>query len=356
MSITSDIADGILECADKSLVGEMTYHQGHKHKVVPLSVGVSSRGNEVLYCWERDRATNQFGTRMFKVDDIVKFEPTGEPLQPRFKIKANVLHRRFDPYAKNYVTERERRKIEDKRKHDKDNGPENENGTNVNPAERMTKHASFDERRVMRIAQKIMEFSGAEAHLYVPGKTGDSYRVVGDDGRSAGVMEADEIRGDNLMYCGRYREGDGMFRKIAHGIKEGDPDSIRMAAEQMAGKVPKNAVLVPIPGRTGRATTALTLANEIAKLSGAEVIDALAGQPRQSFYDMKRRGEAIDMDMLGFRLGIDLPKGRPVIFVDNVVATGTTANAALGLVETGSILAYAFDDQAFGDAIKSRSH
>ena len=69
MSITSDIADGILECADKSTVGKMTYHHGHIHFVVPLSVGVSRKGNEVLYCWERDRTTKEFGTRMFKVSE-----------------------------------------------------------------------------------------------------------------------------------------------------------------------------------------------------------------------------------------------------------------------------------------------
>lgn len=184
MSITSDIADGILECADKSTVGKMTYHQGHIHFVVPLSVGVSRKGNEVLYCWERDRTTKEFGTRMFKVSEIYKFEPTADTLKPRFRIKTKTLHHRFDPYAKNYVTERERRKIEEKEKRQQRNDQEEETGENlVNPAERMKKHASFDERRVMRIAQKIMEFSGAEAHLYVPDKREDSYDEVGDDGR-----------------------------------------------------------------------------------------------------------------------------------------------------------------------------
>ena len=62
---------------------------------------------------------------------------------------------------------------------------------------------------------------------------------------------------------------------------------------------------------------------------------------------LKRKGEKIDMDMLKFKLVEKLPDNRPVIFVDNVVATGTTANAALGLVESGSILTYAFDKAAF---------
>ena len=184
MSITSDIADGILECADKSLVGKMTYHQGHIHYVVPLNVGVSRKGNEVLYCWERDRTTKQFSTRMFKVNEIYKFEPTGDSLRPRFRIKLKTLHRRFDPYAENYVTERKRRKMEEReRKENREKDDAGKDMAGVNPAEKMTKHASLDERRVMRIAQRILEFSGAEANLYVPGKTADSYRVVGDDGR-----------------------------------------------------------------------------------------------------------------------------------------------------------------------------
>lgn len=36
---------------------------------------------------------------------------------------------------------------------------------------------------IMRIAQDIMEYSGADANLFVEKSDPDSYNVVGDDGR-----------------------------------------------------------------------------------------------------------------------------------------------------------------------------
>jgi predicted amidophosphoribosyltransferase len=116
-------------------------------------------------------------------------------------------------------------------------------------------------------------------------------------------------------------------RQLAHAIKRGDEAAITSAAEAMALLVPPGAVLVPIPGRTGKATVARRLAEVIAERTGAVVADVLEGAERESLYDLKRRGVTPTLKSLGMRRIGELPPGTPVL-VDNVVATGTTAAAA----------------------------
>jgi predicted amidophosphoribosyltransferase len=116
-------------------------------------------------------------------------------------------------------------------------------------------------------------------------------------------------------------------RQLAHAVKSGDETAIVRAAEEMALLVPPGAVLVPVPGRTGKATVARRLAEVIAARTGAPVADVLQGAERESLYDLKRRGVTPSPTSLGIRRVGELPPGTPVL-VDNVVATGTTAAAA----------------------------
>ena len=161
--------------------------------------------------------------------------------------------------------------------------------------------------------------------------------------RIAERIIADQLRDGNYFYCGEYYDASGLYRELSHKLKEGDDDAIRIASEQMARLVPPNSILVPVPSHNGVAECTLKLANAIAEITGSDVIDALKGKSRRSLYDMKKNGERIDSDYLGFYLDRKLPEGKNVIFVDNVIATGTTANAALATVDTGSVIAYSMD-------------
>lgn len=116
----------------------------------------------------------------------------------------------------------------------------------------------------------------------------------------------------------------------------------------MAPLVPPDAVLVPVPGRTGRATVARRLAEAIAGRTGAPVADVLRGRKRESLYDLKRRGIAPSPDALGLRRVGELPAGRTPVLVDNVMATGTTAAAALAALPGGKVLVHSV-------AVRSRS-
>jgi adenine/guanine phosphoribosyltransferase-like PRPP-binding protein len=117
-------------------------------------------------------------------------------------------------------------------------------------------------------------------------------------------------------------------------------DAIARAGKEMARLVPPQAVLIPIPGRTGVATTARLLADEIARHVDACVADVLEGPARESVYEIKRRGGLPSPAALAFRRVAEVPPGTPVL-VDDVFASGTTASAALALVPGAIVLVHA---------------
>lgn len=130
----------------------------------------------------------------------------------------------------------------------------------------------------------------------------------------------------SIFSSGRYYGTE--LRDIAHGLKRGDKDSIDKAAELMTLNVPEKAVLVPMPGHEGPATTMLPLAEAIAKrVKGATVVDALVAEPHESNYTHKQRVHR-PVKVVMHRTDAKLPKGRPVLVVDNVIASGATYRAA----------------------------
>lgn len=141
-----------------------------------------------------------------------------------------------------------------------------------------------------------------------------------------------------------------LVRKIAHGIKNGDMESIVTAAEAMKGMLPtgRPLILVPIPSRKGYPTTTLLLAEEIRNRSeraDVKVIDALRGNARPSFYEEKRQGFFhADDSWFGFRLTKELPKDAEIFVVDNVESTGSTMRAAITACGRGKGLVYAYNE------------
>ena len=138
---------------------------------------------------------------------------------------------------------------------------------------------------------------------------------------------------------GNYRK-DGRC-KTAHAMKDGENWAILKAAAEMVQYIPTNAVLVPMPSHTGKATYTLELCKRIARETAAEVCDYLKGTPRETLYNLKKQGRHILPAKLGFYLSQPLPKNKRVLIVDNVVATGTTAAAAVRAVCGGVVFAYA---------------
>ena len=125
-------------------------------------------------------------------------------------------------------------------------------------------------------------------------------------------------------------------------MKQGNQSAIRLAAAAMAVMfdLPQNAVLVPVPSHFGYATYTLDLANELAKLTGSEVADVLRGSSREMLYDRKKQRKSVSVKYLGLYITEKLPIDKQIFFVDNVVATGTTAKAAYKAFGRGTVLAF----------------
>lgn len=136
-----------------------------------------------------------------------------------------------------------------------------------------------------------------------------------------------------------YRQGTN--RETAHAMKNGEHWAIGKAAQAMAKYIPTNSVLIPIPSHTGKATYTLELAKRIARATNAEVLDALKCEPREMLYNLKKQGKKPSPRQMGFYLVHSLPEGKHIVILDNVVATGTTAAAALMATGKGIVLAYA---------------
>lgn len=142
----------------------------------------------------------------------------------------------------------------------------------------------------------------------------------------------------------RYK--DAGVRDLHHAVKAGDEDAIRTMAEQMAPHLPEDAVIVPMPGRSGAGGIGERLAQHLSTMTGRPVVHALAGKDRPSLYEHKKAGgdpAAVD---LGFHATGHVGNGTPVI-VDNVIGTGTTARAARAAIPGAVVLVHAVDEDAY---------
>ena len=138
---------------------------------------------------------------------------------------------------------------------------------------------------------------------------------------------------------GNYRK-DGRT-ETAHAMKEGANWAIYKAAAEMVKYIPSNAALVPMPSHSGAATYTKELCKLLARTTAAEVCDYLKGTPRETLYSLKKQGRKPSPKKLGFYLSQPIPSGKRVIIIDNVVATGTTAAAAVRAIGGGIVFAYA---------------
>ena len=172
-------------------------------------------------------------------------------------------------------------------------------------------------------------------------------------------MEKDGLIGYNANY---FHNGD--HAEIARAIKTGSPEAIRQAAEEMALKVPDNAILIPMPPHSGTVTDStdtMILAKAIAEITGSPVATALESDEHISRNKAKTEGiRGVNAESMGFRVSSNyrfgmirngqwvfvdgfstIPDSKMPIFIDNVVGGGVTAQAAHDAVGRGITLAYA---------------
>lgn len=196
-----------------------------------------------------------------------------------------------------------------------------------------------------------VKLEGADAEYVKAWNKGDYARME--------ELLADKIRENGAIpfkAAVSYNQPDHMY--IAKAIKRGDMQAVRTAAQHMAELVPDNAVLVPMPNHMGVAddsTDTMILAKEISRLTGRPVVAALEGVERESRQEDKKKPKSKQMkaEDLGFRQAADIPEGMVPYIVDNVIASGLTAEAAhKALGNNGVTLAYAKSTQSANDGLK----
>jgi len=131
-------------------------------------------------------------------------------------------------------------------------------------------------------------------------------------------------------------------REIAHQLKQSDASAIQQAAASIRSIIASwhNVALVPVPSHLGYATYTLELAKAIGI---GEIYDVLRCNQRETLYEQKLRGEHISPSSLGFYSIGSIPEDKNIVFVDNVVATGTTAIACFEALSRGVIVPFAVD-------------
>lgn len=121
------------------------------------------------------------------------------------------------------------------------------------------------------------------------------------------------------------------IKKIAHGLME-------------TGFIQKGDYIIPAPQHTGRATYMLDIANIIAWNTGANVLDILARTSSECICgkSLEQRNSLLDMYLIG-----EVPFSGKLIFIDNVMSTGTTYLNAKQLISNLVALPYAIDFNNF---------
>lgn len=157
----------------------------------------------------------------------------------------------------------------------------------------------------------------------------------------------------NYITVGPYT---GPYRDIARRVKSLDPEALQAAAIALRNILPPNAVLVPVPSHSGEPTFSFVLCRFIAAASRFPMFDCLRGVPRESLCDLKNREFLQGMqkgslmpkpETLGFRLTRTPPVGKRPCLIDNVLASGTTAAAALSLFGPDALMAVIACDETY---------
>ena len=126
-------------------------------------------------------------------------------------------------------------------------------------------------------------------------------------------------------------------RQLAHGLKDGKAESIRLAADMMVDNIRgmasgKYCVLIPIPNHHGKAVYTKALAEELSRRTGIPTWDILSCRPHMPLHYAKKNDLKPEGIYLKLSLYRQVPRMFTPIIIDNVLDTGYTAGAAIKAV------------------------
>ena len=144
-------------------------------------------------------------------------------------------------------------------------------------------------------------------------------------------------------------EYSGDLRLLARALKENDRESVNEAAALLQPLLPEDAVLIPMPSHDGGENFSTALCNALSRLSGRPVKKILKCRPHESMCNAKKSAningtrlphpETFMMERTEHE-----PIGGTPVVIDNVIASGTTAVAALDAVRNDDAMVLTLAD------------
>lgn len=143
----------------------------------------------------------------------------------------------------------------------------------------------------------------------------------------------------NVTAAARYEN----VRALCHALREkNNIGAIESAAELLYPMLPHTVWLIPVPSHNGTAGVTMDLAVRLwgkalaGKQKSVSILTGLTGKARESLYEMKKANRDISRYELGMKADYHLrqmvriarEQNVPVMLLDTVVDTGTTATAS----------------------------
>ena len=143
---------------------------------------------------------------------------------------------------------------------------------------------------------------------------------------------------------------EGELRDIAKALRAGDLSIVERAAELLSPLVCNAGCIVPMPSCDGEPNAIHELCKAIRERTGLPVVEAIRTKTtRPSMCAAKNAQKAGTIERIPYPEELMMCKGdnisHPAVIIDNVIATGTTAMAALNAIddENSFVLALADD-------------
>lgn len=143
----------------------------------------------------------------------------------------------------------------------------------------------------------------------------------------------------NIVWLSRH---EGWLKLVAQGVAKGEPWAIDKAAKIFGIMLPDECVVIPMPSHNGRAEQMLGVVSRMCDLGCCEryYYNCLECDPHPSSHEQKRMG--MMPNEIRMRLTNRGFPRLPIFIIDNVVATGTTAAAALKAVPDATVVSITY--------------
>jgi hypothetical protein len=144
---------------------------------------------------------------------------------------------------------------------------------------------------------------------------------------------------DRMIWFGRY---EGWLRWLCRGIRDGDSDCIKKAAKLFDLMLPDECAVIPMPGHLGYATRMSDVCWELFKLNhNRQRGECLWCNSHEPNYLQKKNGVPAPIEMGVVAFYNEIKGDKQKFIIDNVIASGVTASAALEAIPEAMVCAIA---------------